>query len=171
LLIILIVIIGVVVHNVSSGPSGPALTIMQKIHGCTGITTDGGDSLDDNTVAEGSCQLANGTDVRVYVWFSGDITDQHDYVYQNDSSCAASSWSVSNVPDGCFVGSDPEPWFIDVQTNDTFSMSAAESEWASVENGLTAIHVGKVPVSWCNSFCPVPGQPDGGGGFSFGDGD
>ncbi|HUY48150.1 MAG TPA: hypothetical protein VMV92_20875 [Streptosporangiaceae bacterium] len=170
ILVIVIVIIAVVVHIVGSGPSGPALTIMKNIPGCTNITTNGGNSLDDNTVSEGSCQLADGTNVSVYVWFAGDISDQHDYAYQNASNCVSSGSSVF-VPDGCFVGSNPQPWFIDVATSNSFSTSGAESDWAPVENGLAAIQVTNVPLSWCSTICSIPGQPSGGGDFSFGDGD
>jgi hypothetical protein len=165
ILIIVIVIIAVVVHIFGSGPSGPALTIMKNIPGCTNITTNGGNSLDDNTVSEGSCQLADGTNVSVYVWLADDISDQHDYAYQNASNCVSSGSPVF-VPDGCFVGSNPQPWFIDVATSSSFSMSGAESDWAPVENGLATIHVTSVPLSWCSTFCPVPGQPSGGGGFT-----
>jgi hypothetical protein len=96
-----------------------------------------------------------------------------DYVYWNDGSCGPSDFPPpDNSPDGCFVGSNPQPWFIDVSTSD-FSMSGAQSDWAPVENALGAIHVGKVvPSSWCSSdACPYPGEPSGGGGFSFGGGD
>ncbi len=179
LLVIAIIITVVVVAIVNSGPSGPALAVMQKIHGCTSIKTWGGNSLDDNTVSEGSCQLYDGTNVNVYVWASFDVADQHDYVYQSDSNCVPPSVATigfGNSPDGCFVGSNPQPWFIDVATSN-FVASGAESDWAPVENGLadhgvTAIHVTKAPLSWCSTVCPYPGEPSGGGGFGgFGDGD
>jgi hypothetical protein len=171
LLLLVIVVIAVVVVIHRSGPSGPALTIMKQIPGCTGITTNGGDSFDDNTVSEGSCTLADGTHVRVYVWFDGDTSEQHDYVYQNASNCSSSSSSTFSVPDGCFVGSNPQPWFIDVATSSDFSTSGAQSDWAAVEDGLSVTPVTNVPLSWCSNFCPVPGQPSHGGGFSFGDHD
>jgi hypothetical protein len=171
ILAILGVIILVVVQVVHFGPSGPALVIMKKIPGCTNITTDGGGSLDDNTISEGSCQLADGTNVNVYVWMAGDITDQHDYVYQNASNCTASSSSVFPVPDGCFVGNNPRLWFIDVATGSFLSRSGAESDWTPIENALAVTPVTKVPASWCSTICPVPGQSSGGDGFSFGDGD
>jgi hypothetical protein len=44
-------------------------------------------------------------------------------------------------------------------------MSAAESAWLPVENGLNAIHVSQAPASWCSTLCPYPGEPSGGGGF------
>jgi hypothetical protein len=174
ILIIAVVVIIVVVHAAHSGPSGPALTLMKQISGCTNISTTGGNSFDDNTVAEGTCQLSDGTNVYVYVWDSGDeqldITDQHDYVYQNDSNCSSAT-SMLGTADGCFVGSDPRPWFIDVSTsNSAFSTSAAESDWAPVENGLGGIQVTKAPFSWCSTICTPPGQYHG-GGFPFGDGD
>lgn len=171
LLLLVIVIIAVVVVMHRSGPSGPALTIMKEIPGCTGITTNGGDSFDDNTVSEGSCTLADGTHVRVYVWFDGDTSEQHDYVYQNASSCSSSSLSTFSVPDGCFVGGNPQPWFIDVDTSSDFSTSGAQSDWAAVEDGLAVTPMTSVPFSWCSTFCPVSGQPSHGGGFSFGDHD
>lgn len=116
------------------------------------------------------------TEVSVYVWAWGDTIDQHDYVYQSDSNCGASG-QPTFVTDGCFVGSNPQPWFIDVSTSDFFTRRAAQRAWAPVENGLadhgvTAIHVTKAPLSWCSTLCPVPGEPSGGGGFGgFGDGD
>lgn len=169
ILIIVIFLIAAVVHAAHSGLSGPAFALMKQISGCTNITTNGGGSFDDNTVAEGRCQLSDGTDVSVYVWASDDIFDQHDYVYQNDSNCSSST-SFSNVPDGCFVGSDPQPWFIDISTSDFFTISAAESDWGLVENRLGGIHVSKAPYSWCSTICTPPGQSHG-GGFSFGGGD
>ncbi len=128
--------------------------------------------MNDNTVAEGNCSLADGTGVSVYVWAWGDTSDQHDYVYQNDNLCLSQYPPPDNAPDGCFVGSNPQPWFIDVGTSN-FAMSGAESDWAPVENALTlgAIHVTKVPLSWCSSLCPYPGEPSGGSGFSFGNGE
>ena len=142
---------------------------MKKIPGCTSIMTNGGNSLDDNTVSEGSCQLADGTNVSVYVWLAGDTSDQHDYVYWN-GNCTSSGSSPFNSPDGCFVGRDPQPWFIDISTSG-ISMSGAESELAPVENALTGFQVTKVPASWCSYNCPIPGQSGGSGGFNFGDGD
>jgi hypothetical protein len=135
---------------------------MKQIPGCSGITTDSGGSWDDNTISEGNCYLANATEVSVYVWAPGDITDQHDYVYQYDSNCGGPAF---NVTDGCFVGSNPQPWFIDIATSNFAAMSAAESAWLPVENGLNAIHVSQAPASWCSTLCPYPGEPSGGGGF------
>jgi len=52
-------------------------------------------------------------------------------------------------------------------TSDFFTLSAAESDWAPVENTLGAMHVTKAPLSWCSTLCPLLGRPSGGGGFSW----
>ncbi len=144
---------------------------MKQIPGCTSITTTDGNANDDSTVAEGTCQLADGTTVNVYMWAAGDDADLHDYVYWNGSNCA-NSGSVF-APDGCFVGSSPQPWFIDVGTSESaYALSAAQADWAPVENLGDAIQVTNIPDSWCSFSCPPPGQPSGGGGFGgFGGGD
>ena len=47
-------------------------------------------------------------------------------------------------------------------TSDFFTLSAAESDWAPVENTLGAMHVTKAPLSWCSTLCPLLGRPSGG---------
>ncbi|GEM_PF-6264058 len=160
-LVILLVILGIILflvfrpHNASA-----AQPILSKIPGCENISTTGGSSLDDNTVAEGSCNLSDGTNLKIYVWAAGDTSDQHDFVYWNSSNCTSSGPPPLNAPDGCFVGSNPTPWFIDISTSN-FAMSGAESDWSPVENALSGVRVTTVPASWCSGACPPPGQYGG----------
>lgn len=169
LVILLIVIVIILVAIFRPHDGGGAQAILSKIPGCGSISTASGNSLDDNTIAEGSCDLSNGASLTVYVWAAGDTSDQHDYVYWN-AKCTSSGAPPLNAPDGCFVGSNPTPWFIDVSTSN-YAMSFAESAWTPVENALNGLHVTKAPLSWCVNTCPSPGQPSHSGGFGFGDGD
>lgn len=125
-----------------------AQPILSKIPGCGNISTTGGFSIDDNTVAERSCYLPDGTSVKIYVWAAGDTSDQHDFVYWN-GNCTSSVAPPFNAPDGCFVGNNPMPWFIDISTS-TYSMSGAEIDWAQVENALGGSRITATPASWCS---------------------
>ncbi len=133
----------------------PAQTILSKIPGCTASWGGGGNSLDDNTISEGGCSLRDGTGVDIYVW--EDTIDQHDYVYQNDP-CGQMDVVNPPAPDGCIVGYRPMPWFIDVASSGG-AMVVAKRDWANVAAALHGQIVTKIPASWCNTNCPVPGLP------------
>ena len=135
--------------------TAPAQTILSRIRGCTGIWTASGSSLDDNTVSEGGCSLPDGTLLNIYVW--EDNIDQHDYVYQNDP-CGPMEVVNPPAPDGCIVGNRPLPWFVDVGSSGG-AWVVAESDWAKVAAALHGQIVTKIPASWCNTNCPVPGLP------------
>lgn len=169
-LVILLVVLGIILFVIFRPHSASAAQpILSKIPSCASISTTGGYSIDDNTVAEGSCDLADGTTLKIYVWAAGDTSDQHDFVYWNSSNCTSSGPPPLNAPDGCFVGSNPTPWFIDISTSN-FAMSGAESDWSPAENALGGVRVTTPPASWCSGACPVPGQNAGLGGINFGDG-
>jgi hypothetical protein len=139
---------GVVLATSITGCGGPSVaqTIMSKIPGCSSVTTSGGDSLDDNTISEGSCTLPDGTSLNAYVWAAGDASDLEQYVYWNPV-CASSFPPPDNAPDGCIVGNRPQPWFIDISTSN-YAMTAAQSDWAAVEAALNGEHVSHIPASW-----------------------
>jgi hypothetical protein len=161
LLIILVVILFAIFHPRGGGA---AQAILAKIPGCTNISTSDGDSYHDNTIAEGSCDLPNYASLKIYVWAAGDDLDLHDWVYWYSSCTPSTGFSGGTVTDGCFVGSNPTPWFIDVE-------SVVPSDWTPVENALHVTHIPKPPYSWCSFNCIPPGTPSGGGGFGFGGGD
>jgi hypothetical protein len=170
-LVILLIILGIILFAILRPHSASAAQpILSKIPGCGNISTTGGYSLHDNTVAEGSCYLSDGTSLKIYVWSAGDISDQHNFVYWDSSNCTSSTAPSLNAPDGCFVGSSPMPWFIKISTSN-FAMSGAESDWTPVENALSGVQVTTAPASWCSGACPLPGQHAGSGGIHFGDGD
>lgn len=163
LLFIILAILYAVFHHGNNGGSGgnAAQALLSQISGCGNISATGGNSLDDNTVAEGSCDLTDGTAVQVYVWAAGDDLDEHDYVYWQ-SGCGSSS---SPATDGCFTSSDPaHPWFIDVT-------GKSVSDWTPVESAFGVLSVTSVPDSWCSRNCPLPGGHTGSGGIHVGDGD
>jgi hypothetical protein len=132
--------------------TAPAQTILSKIPGCTGIWTSGGNSL-DNTISEGGCTLSDETSLNIYVF--EDAGSQHDYVYQNDP-CETMQVVNPPAPDGCIVGSNPQPWFVDVGTSGG-ALIVAESDWAKVAADLHGQVVTKIAASWCLTNCPIPG--------------
>ena len=139
---------GVAVSALLAGCGGPsaAQTIMNKIPGCSGISTSGGSSLDDNTISEGGCTLSGTTNLSIYVWAAGDVSDLEQYM-----SFAA------NPVYCCIVGSKPMPWAISLDTS-AYAPSYAASLWAAVESALKGQAVTNPPSSW----------QDGSGNFPIG---
>jgi hypothetical protein len=126
------------------GSPSPAQKIMSKIPGCSGISTSGGSSLDDNTVSEGGCTLDDGTNLSIYVWAAGDVSDLEQYMYLS-----------SNPGYCCIVGSKPMPWAISLDTS-AYAPSYAAGLWSSVERALRGAAVTSVPASWQYGLGTLP---------------
>jgi len=93
LLIILVVILFAIFHPHGGGA---AQAILSKIPGCTKISTTDGNSYQDNTIAEGSCDLPNYASLKIYVWAAGDDLDQHDFVYWYNSCTPRAAAKLSD---------------------------------------------------------------------------
>jgi hypothetical protein len=144
LLLILAVGVGIALWVVGCDRSpSEAAKFMSSIPGCSGISTQGGDSLDDNTVSEGNCTLSDGSDLDVYIWGDGDTSDLEQYVYINASSGQC-----------CIVGTTPVPWAISLNT-----IMAVDDDWTSVETALHGQTVTNPPASWSAGVGPVPIPP------------
>jgi hypothetical protein len=145
--LVLLVVVGIIalvsgVQGCAAGPS-PAQTLMGKIPGCTGVSTSGGNSLDDNTVSEGSCTLNDGTEVNVYLWAAGDTSDLEQYVY------------ISSGDGCCVVGTKPQPWAVSF---DYLGVGNDPGDWSAVEDALSGQAVPNPPSSWQDGggVLPIP---------------
>jgi hypothetical protein len=76
-----------------------------------------------------------GTDLSIFVWAAGDVSDLEQYVY----------WSSN--PGCCIVGSKPMPWAIGLDTSG-YAASYAAGVWSSVERALKGAAVTSAPASW-----------------------
>jgi hypothetical protein len=126
-----------------------AASLMREIPGCSGLSTWGGSSLDENTIDEGKCTLDDGTMLDTYVWAADDTSDLEQYVYWNgnsDSGC-------------CIVGTTPTPWTVSLDTM-AFASSYVTSLMSSVESALNGTLVTNPPPSWQYGAGNMPtGQP------------
>jgi len=136
---------GVAVASLLAGCGGPSVAqkIMNRIPGCSSISTSGGSSLNDNTFSEGSCTLSD-TNLSIYVWAEGDASDLEQYM-----SFAA------NPGYCCIVGSKPMPWAISLDTS-AYAPSYAASLWATVERALNGQAVTNPPSSWLDGSGSFP---------------
>jgi hypothetical protein len=151
----------------ASSPSPPPATLLGKIPGCTGIQTEPGSAYDDNTAAEGSCTLADGTNLNLYMWPPSDTADQKDYIYQ----------TAEGTPNGCILQSDNTTGFNLASGNEcimgstsgylwfiTLDITTSASSYAAslVPPIVSALHgqlMTHVPPSWCSVNCSPPTSP------------
>lgn len=152
----------------SSSSFLPTTSLLGEIPGCTQIQTQPGSTADDNTTAEGSCTLSDGTGLNLYMWSSGDMSDQQDFAYQtaygtsNGCTVQTDSSTGLTLASGqiCIMGSTSAyPWFITLNIQLTAPSNVA-GLGHQIENALNGQLVTYPPASWCTSgYCPPPSSP------------
>jgi len=90
------------------GAPSPAGTLIARIHGCGQVQTWGGNSL-FNSVSNGECWLADGTQLRVSTWAAGDTADQATY---------ANSPPLLGTGPCVITGGNPVPWVVTADVSD-----------------------------------------------------
>lgn len=133
------IIVLLALSSCTSSSSSPAAPLLGMIPGCTQIQTQPGSIDDDNTAAEGNCTLSDGTGLgtglNLYMWPSGDTSDQESFAYQTAYSTSNGCTVQTDNSTGftlasgqiCIMGSTSAyPWFItlDIQpTHQTMSQA------------------------------------------------
>jgi hypothetical protein len=152
----------------SSSSSSPATPLLGKIPGCSQIQTQRGSTNDDNTTAEGGCTLSDGTGLNLYLWPSGDSSDQEDFAYQTaygtSNGCTVQTDNSTGLTlasgQVCIMGdTSAYPWFItlDIQLTAPGNVTGLAPPIESALNGKLVTYP---PTSWCTSgYCPAPSSP------------